>query len=103
MEPLSFDKRLVKVNLTDVALLKLLCNDANKSTVCICFVDLNNNEVGRGFFRESLPESTTTIPLIEQYLIAGLFTADLEALSRFFGHQGAAAKHLCMFCLIVKK
>jgi hypothetical protein len=102
-EPLTFDKRLIELDVAVVSSLKLLRNNADQTTVGICFVDKDDNELGRGLFRESLPKSTATVPIIEQYLMAGVFTADLEALSRFFGHQGAASKYLCMFCLIVKR
>jgi len=34
--------------------------------------------------------------------MVGTFTADLEFLSKFLGHQGASARYLCMFCKIVK-
>ena len=36
-------------------------------------------------------------------MLAAVFTADLEFLSKFLGHQGASAKFLCMFCLAIKQ
>jgi len=37
--------------------------------------------------------------VLDQYLLAGLFTGDLDFLSNIFGHQGASAKWLCLWCL----
>mmetsp|Transcript_11461 Transcript_11461/g.19847 ORF Transcript_11461/g.19847 Transcript_11461/m.19847 type:complete len:190 (+) Transcript_11461:644-1213(+) len=53
------------------------------------------------FFREPIAYSSKQ-PSLKQYLMVGMFTADLEFLSKFLGHQGACARFLCMFCLIVK-
>ena len=36
---------------------------------------------------------------IHRYLLAGIFTGDLDFLANFLGHQGASARWLCMFCL----
>mmetsp|Transcript_32260 Transcript_32260/g.55046 ORF Transcript_32260/g.55046 Transcript_32260/m.55046 type:complete len:161 (+) Transcript_32260:467-949(+) len=53
-------------------------------------------------FREKLRGGCSTQPIFKQYLMVGMFTADLEFLSKFLGHQGACARYLCMFCQIVK-
>ena len=37
--------------------------------------------------------------VLDHYLVAGLFTGDLDFLAKFFGHQGASAKWLCLWCL----
>ena len=74
-----------------------------KTTVGSCFVNVNKNEICRGIFCENLPESTITIPLIKQYVMDGVFTSDLETLSRLFGRQGTATKYGYMFSLIVKR
>ena len=36
---------------------------------------------------------------IHRYLLAGIFTGDLDFLANFLCHQGASARWLCMFCL----
>ena len=36
---------------------------------------------------------------IVHYLLAGIFTGDLDFLANFLGKQGASATWLCMFCL----
>ena len=47
-------------------------------------------------------KNTSSQPIIKQHLLAGVFTANLEFLSKFLGHQGASAKFLCMLCLATK-
>ena len=37
--------------------------------------------------------------VLEHYLVAGIFTGDLDFLAHFFGHQGASAKWPCLWCL----
>ena len=58
-------------------------------------------EVARVFFPEPMTENRIQ-PHIRQLLLIGIFTADLEFLSKFLGHQGASAKFMCMFCLACK-
>ena len=37
--------------------------------------------------------------VLDHYLLAGLFTGDLDILAHFFEHQGASAKWLCLWFL----
>ena len=46
-EPLSFDKRLIELDVVMVSSLKLLRNGADQTSVGICFVDKDNNELSR--------------------------------------------------------
>ena len=100
-QPVQFDERLVEVNVAQVSSIKLLVSTSTNMTHGLCFYDEGGNEIARGLFRLSV-KSAKTQPLMDQYLMVGVFTADLEFLSKFLGHQGASARYLCMMCLIVK-
>ena len=100
-EPMAFDKRMVEVDVDAVTSMKLLVDTTTKSIDGLCFVDSVYTVIGQAFFQIPIKNSSSQ-PVIEQYLMVGMFTADLEFLSKFLGHQGASAKYLCMFCLACK-
>ena len=44
-------------------------------------------------------EEKSMVLILDDYLLAGLFTGDLDFLAHFFENQGASAKWLCLWCL----
>jgi len=55
------------------------------------------------YFKDTMfcgdPELQKPSVEIDQILVAGVFTEDLDFLAKFLGHQGTSANWLCVFCL----
>ena len=65
------------------------------------FPDNSDRCLGSLTLEKPISRESQQPPQLEmaQYLFAILFTGDLDFLAHFFGHQGASAKWLCLFCL----
>ena len=97
----TFDRRVARVEFDKVHSLLLMYDTvkqqfdkiafANESTNVIALLTLNNPI--KCVYREP-PQFE-----IGRYLLAGMFTGDLDFLAHFLGQQGASAKWLCMFCM----
>ena len=70
----------------------------------IRFEDENNQTLAQLTLKIPIAcESHLTVQLtITHYLLAGIFTGDLDFLAHFFGHEAASAKWLCLFCLAMQ-
>ena len=68
------------------------------------FVDGSGYTLEEVYFKDAIYCSDPLIPpiVIEQFLIAGVFTGDLDFYSKFLGHQGASARLLCMSYLAMQ-
>ena len=101
-------KDLLPVAKVDFIQVKAILSIYNRVKQCvdkIKFEDENN---------QTLAQLTLNIPIAcephltmqftsTHYLLAGIFTGDLDFLAHFFGHQGASAKWLCLFCLSMQE
>ena len=70
----------------------------------VAFEDTNKKIVGSFTLANGIAWASLSQPEPElrHYLLAGLFTGDLDFLSLFLGHQGASAKRLCILGLALQ-
>ena len=101
----AFEDRVANIDVSRIESLKYLHNTIDQTLDGLVFVGANDAVLGRSIFVESiaLEDSDVETVMFKQYLVIGMFTADLEFLSKFLGHQGASSKYFCMFCTAVKK
>ena len=95
--------RVATLNVTEVPSIQVMYNTTYKEFDGVLFLDCNGLKLGVAYFRDTIPCGDPEVqkPSIEidQILVAGVFTADLDFLAKFLGHQGASATWLCVFCL----
>jgi hypothetical protein len=101
----AFEDRVANVDVSKIESMKYMHNTLAKTIDGIVFVGANDDAViGRSIFVESLPCKETDIwALFQQYLVIGMFTVNLEFLSKFIGHQGVSSKYFCVFYTAVNK
>ena len=99
--PTPCDSQVAQVNYNIVHSILLMYNTSEQWCDKIAFADSSNT---------SIATLTLTNPIafvyhdpvqfnIMQYLLAGIFTGNLDFLTHFIGQQGASAKLPCVFCL----
>ena len=97
----TLEQRVAKVDFTLVKAILLMYNTTQQRFDKIKFEDERQQSLGELTLKRGIacgPHQTMQVTMV-QYLLAGLFTGDLDFLANFFGHQGASAKWLCLFCL----
>ena len=100
----TFDGRVARVDFSVLRCILLMYNTVAEKFDKIGFVDARDNIIGTLTLKNPIdfcykdggdpPQFN-----IHRYLLAGIFTGDLDFLANFLGHQGASARWLCMFCL----
>ena len=100
----KLDHRIAVADVTMVKSTQLLYQRNYKAFVGLRLVDESGNQIAVAYFKQAISCLDPSVPpfSIEQYLIAGVFTGDLDFYAKFLGHQGASAKWLCMFCLAMQ-
>ena len=111
--PRVFDDQVAKVDVTLVASIEVLYNKLAKVFDGVRFLDNCGSKLAVCYFKKPVscenpsnftsPDASQPKIDIDQYLLAGIFTADLDFLAKLLGHQGASAKWLCMFCLAMQE
>ena len=94
-------ERVTSVDFGSVAKTLLMYNNKVHKFDKVAFEDENKRNIGSFTLPNGIPwvPPLQPKPVLRHYLLAGLFTGDLEFLSLFLGHQGASAKWLCMLCM----
>ena len=102
----TMKNRVATVDVNLVRSTQLLYNKAYGQFDGLQFMDACGREIAICYFQKPVICDNSSNPnlavAMEQYLIAGIFTADLDFLSKFFGHQGASSRWLCMLCLAMQ-
>ena len=97
----KLDDRVAEVDFTFVKAILLMVNGIQNKLDKIEFRDENDNCLASLTLKKPIvwDVSKEKQMVLDHYLLAGLFTGDLDFLAHFFGHQGASAKWLCLWCL----
>ena len=102
-----FDDCLVKINIRNLRSVQLLINSGTRMIDGICLIVATIED---GAVNVNAPDRKVNVffvspmmnenPFLDQYLLAGVFVADFDYLSKFLGHQGAFATYLCLIALL---
>ena len=97
----DFDSRIARVDYGAVKAIVLMYNTKDKTIDEIKFVDEDNVSLDKLTLNKLIPceHEEAAQYQVSQFLLAGVFTGDLDFLSNFLGHQGASSKWLCIYCL----
>ena len=89
----KLDDRIALVDFKLVQTILLMLNTKRNELDKIEFRDQNDKCLASLTLKKPIPSESppTNQPRLDHYLLAGLFTGDLDFLSHFFGHQGASA------------
>ena len=100
----TFYDRVAAVDVSLVASIQLQYNTLFKVFDGLRYIDIDGKVIAMSYFKQPIKCANSSEPpiAIDQILLAGVFTADLDFLSKFLGHQGASARWLCMFCLAMQ-
>ena len=101
----SFDNRVATVDFKSVKTIVLMFNKTLHRFDKLSFVDAEGTSLGSSTMKSPIYCACETLQKFEllQYLLAGVFTGDLDFLAHFLGQQGASSTWLCMFCLAMQK
>ena len=84
----TFSDHVASLAFDSVSALQLLSNASNTRFEGLPFVNNNGIEIACAYFKKNMSsESIATQQVsVHHYLLAGLFTSDLDYLAKFFGH-----------------
>ena len=99
---ITFNDQTAEVDVAQVSCIKLLHNSVTNDIDGVVFLDAKGESAGRCLFLNPIKALITSQPDFKQILLIGVFTADIEFLAKFVGHQGASARFMCLFCLAIK-
>ena len=100
----KLEHRIAVADVSMVTSMQILYQRNYKTFVGLSLEDESGSQIAVAYFKKAIVGLDTVVPpfSIKQYLIAGLFTGDLDFYAKFLGHQGASARWLCMFCLAMQ-
>ena len=92
----------VDIDFSDVESVRLRYNSSSATIDGVAYFGRTKEVLATSYFQSPIACSRNDAmkSCVNQILVAGVFTADLEFLSCFFGHQGASALFPCLFCFI---
>jgi len=99
------DRYAVRVDFSRVKSTTLIRSHNQNCYEGLVFKDEQGERVGTSLFKTPIACTTTSDQdrhgcKMNQVLVMGVLASDLQLLCALFGHQGAASKWFCLFCLL---
>eukprot|EP00984_Skeletonema_dohrnii_P007442 scaffold2701_cov137-Skeletonema_dohrnii-CCMP3373.AAC.1 len=104
-DAVPLDRYAVRVDFSRVKSTTLIRSHNQNCYEGLVFKDEEGERVGTASFKTPIACTTTSDQdrhgcKMNQVLVMGVLASDLQLLCTLFGHQGAASKWFCLFCLL---